>query len=93
MTEGAEQDGGPQSHPLSVQVARAARVVRGSIRGLADRLSPTHTESRPAASARKAISTTGLASFGGSSLITSALVGRRTPSFSGVAVMFEVSVS
>ena len=37
-----------------VRAATAARAVSGSSRGLAVRLSPTHTESRPASSARQA---------------------------------------
>ena len=65
-----------------VRPAMAARVATGSKRGLESRLSPTHIESRPAASARSANVGTSEASAGLLSRmarITNPRVARRTP--------------
>ena len=59
----------------------ADRAAKGSMRGLAVRLSPTQTESRPADSTSHARSSTVSALLGGSSLNKIPRVGSSTPSF------------
>ena len=73
-----------------VRAATAAKVARGSIRGLAVRLSPTHTESRPPFSARHARSIIRSALCGGVSVSINPRVGSNTPNFNAVLESAEI---
>ena len=77
------------SRTRDVRAAMAASVVMASSRGLAVRLSPTHTESRPASSAHVAIFNTDSASVGLSSSSSRPRVGSKQPicTFPGIVTL------